>query len=844
MNDNFTPNLAEAVKVAASVSKKYNLAYIGTEQLLCGILYRSKCFSAEFLKDYGVTFEGFYASVERRIRRGAFQGKPVFSANTSMILSVACEISKELKAGYVGTEHVLLVILSADGTVGAELLKIAGVPLKRAVDRLAAKLGVSGEFAATLIKEYKAAKRGDDQAVDHEKQTEAVTNEQSQRRENTKKQQKSDDEKDGLEGFGVSLTEMARLGKLDPVIGRDDVIERVITALSRRTKNTPVLVGEAGVGKSAIVEGLAQAVVRGDVPECLNGKEIFSLDISDLIAGASYRGEFEERFKKAIETVKKDENIILFIDEIHNVVGTGGSKEGSGMDVAEMLKPALARGELKIIGATTIDEYRKYIEKDPALERRFQPIAVDPPTPDAAKLILKGLRSKYEEHHKVQITDKAIDAAVDLSERYITDRNLPDKAIDVIDEAAARVKLEFAGVEGKIKSEEKRVQMLESRLEFFRNFGDRSKPDEFSETIRDLEGELKERKAEYMRLTAEARAKSEGKRPTVEREDVAAVVSERTDIPLAGITKEESEKLLSIESELAKRVIGQSRAINAVARALRRARADLKDPKRPNGSFIFVGPTGVGKTELAKAVAEAVFGDEKSIIRFDMSEYPEKHDVSRLIGTAPGYVGYEEEGQLTGKVRRKPYSVVLFDEIEKAHPDIFNIFLQILDEGRLTDSKGRVVDFKNTIIIMTSNVGAKECLGFSGDEGEDDEQLASVVRKALERQFKPEFLNRVDEIVPFRKLTQEECGKIVGLLLSSLKKRLAARQIELITDDSVDQAILDAGYDPEYGARPLGRAITSHISDMLSDEIIAGRISDGDIVKLYAENGKVGYIII
>ena len=852
MNDNFTPNLSEAVKYASSISKKFRLPYIGSEELLAGILRRERSFSSAFLKEYGVSFDAFDKALTRRIRPGSFNGRPEFSPNTSMVLSVGLQLADDLKAGYVGTEHILLVLLSAEGLVACEMLRALGVPVSRAADRLCAFLRVSAGTGKKLINEYVQSKKASvNRPAQRKNEAKAIVSDdlrdESAHEDKADKpaeyeptdEKKTDDDDPlcGLDDFGVSLTEMARQGKLDPVIGRDDVIARVVTALSRRTKNSPVLVGEAGVGKSAVVEGLAQAIVRGDVPECLAEKEIFSLDISDLIAGAKYRGEFEERFKKALEAVKKSEHVILFIDEIHNIVGTGGSKEGSGMDVAEMLKPALARGELEIIGATTIDEYRRYIEKDPALNRRFQQIMVDPPSPEAAKAILRGLRSKFEEHHKVRISDAAIDAAVNLSDRYITDRNLPDKAIDVIDEASARVKIDFANCSSKLRDVEKWISMLKSQSDFLKSIGDLTK-------LAETEKELKAKTAEANKLRLDARARANGEWPSVDKEDVAATVSAITDIPLTSITKEETEKLLNLEAELGKRVIGQERAVGSVARALKRARADLKDPKRPNGSFIFVGPTGVGKTELAKALAEAIFGDERAVIRIDMSEYPEKHDVSKLIGVAPGYVGYEEEGQLTGKVRCKPYSVILFDEIEKAHPDIFNIFLQILDDGRLTDSKGRVVDFKNTIIIMTSNVGAKECLDMSPEGDAEDGLLDDRVKKALLKQFRPEFLNRVDEIVPFRKLTEEECGKIVELLLASLKKRLAARQIELITDESVDRAILDAGYDPEYGARPLRRAITNLVEDMLSEEIIAGRITDGDIVKLFAKDGTIGYIII
>lgn len=861
MNERQSTNLGEAVKDASDISQLNKLSYIGTEQLLAGIIHRSESTVAKFLKEYNVSYFDYYEELRGLMKNENFVGRPKFTDNTEIIFAVSYAVANLCKSPVVGTEHVFVTMLCAGDTVASKILRRLGVPLDEATERMCSGLNISVRSIRNLFEEYNEQRKtahGGYKTVKTNEKNNRASDDTSSRGLKSKRvyevetkeeyREKSFDDLSGIEEqnesgeldeFGINLTDLARKGKLDPVIGRDDVIERVITALSRRTKNSPVLVGEAGVGKSAVVEGLAQAITSGNVPDTLIGKEIFSLNISDLIAGARYRGEFEERFKKALNIIKNDDRIILFIDEIHNIVGTGGGKESSGMDVAEMLKPALARGEFRVIGATTIDEYRKYIEKDPALDRRFQQINVDPPSTDAAKMILRGLRAKFEDHHRVTITDKAIDAAVDLSDRYITDRNLPDKAIDVIDEAAAHVKIKFSSCEAAMTELDKTIKTLYSQRDFFKSLGE-------IDRMSDLTRDINEKTAELKRLKTEVSAKKSGKRPTVDREDVAETISTMTDIPVSGITAEESRKLLNLEEELGKRVIGQKQAIRAVSRALKRARADLKDPKRPNGSFIFVGPTGVGKTELAKALAEAVFGDEKALIRIDMSEYPEKHDVSKLIGVAPGYVGYEEEGQLTGKVRRRPYSVVLFDEIEKAHPDIFNIFLQILDDGRLTDSKGRLVDFKNTIIIMTSNVGAKEC-DFSPIDPEDlcgDRDLDVQVKKALEKKFRPEFLNRVDEIVAFRKLTEEECGKIVELLLGSLRKRLAKRQIELITDESVDRVILDVGYDPEYGARPLRRAIQNLIEDMLSDEIIAGRIVDGDIVKLVGKNDAIEYIII
>ena len=593
--------------------------------------------------------------------------------------------------------------------------------------------------------------------------------------------------------------------------------------------------GEAGVGKSAVIEGLAQKIILNEVPDSLAGKSVFSLNLSGLIAGAKYRGEFEERFKRAIDYLKTNKNVLLFIDEIHNLVGAGSASDG--MDAAEMIKPELARGELQVIGATTTDEYRKYIESDPALERRFQPITVDPPTPEQAKAILSGLRDKYEAHHCVEITDGAISAAVHLSVRYITDRNLPDKAIDLIDEAAARARISATAYSHDIKLKEDKIRQLLAEREYCIDRGDTLAINLIDSKLARLRTEI--RVLENNRLDARS-----AKRFTVTAEDIAQVISEWTHIPLTKIGQEESERLLKLEEELHLRVIGQEEAVNSVARAIRRARANLKDPKRPNGSFIFVGPTGVGKTELSKALAEAVFGDENALIRIDMSEYMEKHDVSKLIGAPPGFVGFDEEGQLSEKVRKKPYSLVLFDEIEKAHPDIFNLLLQILDDGRLTDSKGRLVDFKNTIIIMTSNIGAGEAeqkrgIGFGSSDSYVSQKDA--VFTALKKHFRPEFLNRVDDIITFRKLTKEECGKIVNLLLNGLKKRMENLGIQLTVDLTAEQVILDLGFDPEYGARPLKRVIQQHVEDMLSEEIISSRIKRGDHILLSGENNDIVY---
>ena len=640
------------------------------------------------------------------------------------------------------------------------------------------------------------------------------------------------------EDFGYDLTAKARAGKLDPVIGRDKEIERIIQSLSRRTKNSPVLIGEPGVGKSAVVEGLAIQIALGQVPDTLRDKIIFSINLSGLLAGTKYRGEFEERFQEAINYVQNEGNIILFIDEIHNIMGAGNSGDGN-MDLADMLKPMLARGELQTIGATTVDEYRRYIEPDSAMERRFQPIVVDAPSPESAVLILKGLKDKFEAHHNVIITDEAIKAAVYLSDRYITDKNLPDKAIDLIDEAAAKVNLRVRSMPNDYSSKLQQRINMSNEKEYHKRVGNYDQAMVLQDKINKIQDELDEIENQMI----ENRSSSI---PSIKENDVAEVISEITRIPLTKLTASESEKLMSLEDDLRDRVIGQDNAVTSVAKAIKRARASIKDPDRPIGSFIFVGPTGVGKTELSKAIANVVFGDESSLIRIDMSEYMDKSSVSKLIGAPPGLVGYEEAGVLSEKVKRKPYSVVLFDEIEKAHPEIFNLMLQILDEGRLTDNKGKLINFKNTIIILTSNVGAnlsaqKPSFGFASAEREEDE-LKDRISESLKQKFSPEFLNRLDDIVVFRPLSKEDCSKIADLLLDKLKKRLLERDIKLTIAASASDVIIDEGYDEIYGARPLRRAIQRRIENMLSEEIISGRILNGDTITIYADEGRIRYV--
>ena len=634
------------------------------------------------------------------------------------------------------------------------------------------------------------------------------------------------------------MTEKAKAGKLDPVIGRDEEINRIIEILSRRKKNNPILIGEPGVGKSAVVEGLAQAIVEGRVPEQLKNKKVFSLDMASLLAGTKYRGEFEDRLKKAIDQLNKRGDTILFIDEIHTIVGAG-STEGS-LDAANILKPQLARGELQTIGATTLEEYRKYFEKDSALERRFQTVTVDPPSVEDTITILKGLRSKYEAHHGVEITDSALTAAAVMSDRYINDRFLPDKAIDLIDEAASRKRINASSLPAEIKKLEDDIKAADSAIKSYYEMQEFDKEAEVKKSRLQLEKQLKEAKSKWT-------IDSAPNQKSIDDTDIANIVSSWTKIPVTKLTQSESEKLLGMEDILKKRVIGQDEAVEAISRAVRRARVGIKDPKRPIGSFIFLGPTGVGKTELSKALAEAIFGDENLMIRVDMSEFMDKISVSKLIGSAPGYVGFEEGGQLTEKVRRKPYSVVLFDEIEKAHPEVFNILLQILDDGVLTDSHGRKVDFKNTIIIMTSNIGASEIkampkLGFGSASQEDYENMREVQMSALKRTLKPEFINRIDDIIIFRSLQDNDMSKIISVMTDSLQKRLAAKDIHIQVSDGAKQLIVEKGSNKEYGARPLRRALQRMIEDELSERILKGEFSIGDKISIDVSDGKLTFV--
>ncbi len=799
-----TEGLIQAFKNSQIISQRCKLGYVGTEELLYGLLLLPNCDACKYLNTYGVNKSNYFALLQTTFSTE----KKVSDYNTPRVkgaLEDAEKIAEKAGVGFVSTEHLLLALLKKRDCMASSLIRRMNIDYDGLVAAIENKV-----FSAKRV---------------------FVGGEENQTEE--KKEEESP-----LDKFGYDLTEKARQGKLDPVIGRSKEIERIIQTLSRRTKNNPVLIGESGVGKSAVVEGLALEIANGTVPSTLRDKIIFSLNLSGVLAGTKYRGEFEQRFKEAVDYVVERGDIIVFIDEIHNIMGAGATGDGS-MDLAEMLKPMLARGEFQIIGATTIDEYTKYIEPDPAMERRFQPILVEAPDEETAVKILKGLRDKFEAHHDVQIRDEAIEAAVKLSERYITDRNLPDKAIDLIDEAASKARLKFSYTPHDLPEKEQKLETLIAEKEYNESIGNVEQANVTRRAIQTLRDEIERIEDSLL----EARSCTT---PSIGEDEVAEIVAEWTKIPITRISASESEKLANLEDDLRERVIGQDGAINSVARAIKRARANVKDPNRPIGTFIFVGPTGVGKTELSKALSEVVFGDKDSLIRLDMSEYMDKSSVSKLIGAPPGYVGYEETGVLSDKVRRKPYSVVLFDEIEKADSEIFNLMLQILDEGRLTDNKGKLINFKNTIIILTSNVGAaitteKNDYGYVSEE-KKEQDLKERIYEALKRKFSPEFLNRLDDIIVFKSLSREDCGKIVDVMLAKLRSRLAESGITLKVAQSATDLIINEGYDETYGARPLRRAIQRRIEDMLSEEIISGRIIRGDEITVYADDGKISYI--
>lgn len=800
--DGFTEKANNALNLALTSAEDMGHTYIGSEHIILGLLKENSGVAAEVLSKLGVTEEAFTKCMEEKIGTGSHTNLSLddFTPRSKRILQIAVMEASRLNHNYVGTEHLLIAVLEEGDSYGVRFLRMLGVRQNDIIEEIRNALSSGEQDDNTTGTAQSGVKSKGNSATKT------------------------------LDQFGRDLTELAKKGEIDPVIGRQVEIERVIQILSRRTKNNPCLIGEPGVGKTAVAEGLALKIVQGEVPELLKDKRVVALDLTSMVAGTKYRGDFEERIKSAMEEVKNSGNIILFIDEIHTIIGAGAA-EGSA-DAANILKPSLARGEFQLIGATTIDEYRKHIEKDAALERRFQPVMVGEPTEEEAIQILKGLRDRYEVHHKVKITDEAIDAAVKLSSRYIADRFLPDKAIDLIDEAASRVRLRAFTEPNDIQDMEKRIKQLEKEKAAAVNTQDF----EGAAKIRDEEKQLRERLEQEKEVWKEKKVSGNGE---VTPQDIANIVSTWTGIPVVQLTEEESQRLLKLEDVLHQRIVGQDEAVTAVAKAIRRGRVGLKDPKRPIGSFIFLGPTGVGKTELCKTLAEAMFGDENAMIRLDMSEYMEKHTVSRLVGSPPGYVGYDEGGQLTEKVRRKPYSVILFDEIEKAHPDVFNMLLQILEDGCLTDSQGRKVDFKNTVIIMTSNVGArlitdsKANLGFQGQKEDDQEKtiekdnqdVRELVLAELKKMFRPEFLNRVDDIIVFHKLTEENIQKIAVGMLNNLKERLAALDIDITFTDEAVAAIAKAGFDPVYGARPLRRAIQSKIEDELSELMLEGKVN-------------------
>lgn len=804
----FTEKANKALNLAVESAQDMGHDYIGSEHVVLGLLKEGSGAAYTVLDKLGVTAEGYEKLIRERVGTGAkSQLTPdSFTPRTKQILQLAVMASAKLHNTYVGTEHLLIAVMEDQSCYAVRFLTALGVD----VNRIATEL-------STLLNNTVAPQNSEQGSYG-----EAGAQNGGK----------------ALEQFGRDLTQLAAQGKIDPVIGREQEIQRVIQILSRRTKNNPVLIGEPGVGKTAVAEGLALKINAGEVPETLKGKKLVSLDLTGMVAGTKYRGDFEERIKNAIDEVKANGNIILFIDELHTIIGAG-SAEGS-TDAANILKPALARGDFQVIGATTINEYRKHIEKDAALERRFQPVTVGEPSEDEAVEILRGLKDRYEAHHKVQITDESIETAVKLSSRYISDRYLPDKAIDLIDEAASRVRLRTFTAPDTLQDLEKEIKKIESEKAAAVNSQDFERAASLRDRQKEVQEQLESAKDEWT-------AQNERSNSIVTPNDIADIVSMWTGVPVSQLTEEESKRLLKLEETLHKRVIGQEEAVTAIAKAIRRGRVGLKDKNRPIGSFIFLGPTGVGKTELSKALAEAMFGDEKAIVRFDMSEYMEKHTASRLVGSPPGYVGYDEGGQLTEAVRRKPYSVVLFDEIEKAHPDVFNILLQILEDGRVTDSQGKTVDFKNTVIIMTSNVGARlitekqKNLGFTegaDTESGDFERTKDLVMKELKNLFKPEFLNRVDDIIVFHKLTRENTSQIADKLLNGLKSKLSDMDISIeFTPDAVS-AVADKGYDPVYGARPLRRVIQSEIEDNISEKMLEGTITAGGSYKCTFENDK------
>ena len=818
MRNKFTKQAQTALTLAKAAAIDFELGYIGTEHLLLGLLSETEGAAGRVLEEFQVDGKKLVELIDKLVTPAEvgnvteIEMKPVYSPRTEKVLESAVAEAQNSGCEKAGTEHLLLAMLRETDCVGTRLLYTMGVNIQKLY---AAVLGAMGYDNESIQEEFQAAKA---------------------------MQNPGGSPTPALDQYSRDLTQMAAEGKLDPVVGREKEISRLIQILSRRTKNNPCLVGEPGVGKTAIAEGLAQRILAGSVPETIKDKRLVVLDLSGMVAGSKYRGEFEERIRKVVDEVRENQGILLFIDELHTIIGAGGA-EGA-LDASNILKPSLSRGELQIIGATTLEEYRKYIEKDAALERRFQPVTVEEPSEEEAYEILKGLHPYYERHHKVEILDEALEAAVKMSVRYINDRFLPDKAIDLIDEAASKVQLSGYQASSEIEDLSREIQEILQEKERAIKTG-------YLSLAKECQEKQKEAEARLEQLQVKEEKKNQRKSGKVDEKAVASIVSDWTKIPVQRLTEGETRRLAQLEKELHKRVIGQEEAVHAVSQAVKRGRVGLKDPNRPIGSFLFLGPTGVGKTELSKALAQAVFGSEQAMIRVDMSEYMEKHSVSKLIGSPPGYVGYDEGGQLSEKVRRNPYSVILFDEIEKAHPDVFNILLQVLDDGHITDAHGRKVDFKQTIIIMTSNAGAQAIvepkqLGFISqkDEKKDYEKMKSGVMEEVRRLFKPEFLNRIDEIMVFHTLNKEEIRKIVLLLLKSLEKR-CEEQMDIhlnVTNSAVDY-IAEAGFDAKYGARPLRRAIQSKIEDRLANELLEGKIKRGDIVQVQYRNKEIRFIV-
>jgi ATP-dependent Clp protease ATP-binding subunit ClpC len=818
---NFTPRAQQVLALARKEADRFNHNFVGTEHLLLGLIKLGQGVAVNVLQKLGLDLETVRMEVEKQVGTGPDQkmiGNIPYTPRVKKVLALAAKEAKALNHTYVGTEHILLGLLREGDGVAARVLKNLDIDIEQT------RQEILKELDPNLASQEEqppggGAEGGPERQAAPEKRGEVKT--------------------PALKAFGRDLTEIARKGEMDPVIGRKNEIERVIQILCRRTKNNPVLLGEAGVGKTAIVEGLAQEIAQGNVPELLRDKRVITLDLALMVAGTKYRGQFEERIKAVMDEIRRAKNIILFIDELHTIVGAG-SAEGT-MDASNIIKPALSRGEMQCIGATTLNEYRKYIEKDAALERRFQSVKVEAPSIEEAILILKGLRSKYEEHHKAEFTDKAIEAAVKFSDRYIADRFLPDKAIDLMDEAGSRARIGTMTRPPEVKDIEAEIEDIKTRKER----AIKEQDFEGAAAMRDKEKHAKEKLDSVLNAW---RTNREEKRVKVDEEDILHVVSKWTGIPLKRMEQGEAQRLLAVEGQMANIVIGQREAVSAICKALRRSRADLKDPRRPIGTFALLGPTGVGKTLLAKTLAEQMFGDSKSLIQLDMSEYMEKFNVSRLVGSPPGYVGYEEGGQLTEQVRRRPYSVVLFDEIEKAHPDVWNMLLQILEEGKLTDSVGRVVNFRNTIILMTSNVGSdtikrQSSMGFSPITDENSyEKMREKIMDEARRTFKPEFLNRLDDVIVFRSLTKPDLVEILNLEVSKVMERLKNKNITLTLDEKAKDFLVEKGYDPNYGARPMRRSVERFLEDPLAEEILKGSLHENDPVQVSVDKDKLVFI--